>query len=125
MSGSYGNVVGGSLKLSLKRKGAEGLEDSVARKKKKKKKNKKSKKEKKEEEPLAQSHASSSSSSSSSANVDTRTPTQRRFDEAQERKMQAEIEKALKSTHREKIEAFNTKLERLTEHNDIPRITPG
>ena len=31
--------------------------------------------------------------------------------------------KAVKDTHRSKVEEFNYKLSRMTEHNDIPRIS--
>ena len=34
-----------------------------------------------------------------------------------------EIEKAVKTSYRERIENFNAKLSTLTEHNDIPRVS--
>mmetsp|Transcript_6935 Transcript_6935/g.15884 ORF Transcript_6935/g.15884 Transcript_6935/m.15884 type:complete len:113 (+) Transcript_6935:98-436(+) len=43
-----------------------------------------------------------------------------RFSEEQQRR---QLEKAAKRSHRERIEDFNEKLGRLTEHNDIPRVS--
>ncbi|KAL7526495.1 hypothetical protein ACHAWF_001792 [Thalassiosira exigua] len=44
----------------------------------------------------------------------------RKFKRQQERK---EMEKVVGLSHRERVEQFNEKLGKLTEHNDIPRVS--
>eukprot|EP01016_Furgasonia_blochmanni_P049997 TRINITY_DN7662_c0_g1_i1.p2 TRINITY_DN7662_c0_g1~~TRINITY_DN7662_c0_g1_i1.p2 ORF type:complete len:148 (-),score=5.77 TRINITY_DN7662_c0_g1_i1:141-584(-) len=47
------------------------------------------------------------------------------FKLAQEKRIMERIEDKLKSTPREKLEAFNRRLSKLPEHFDIPRVGPG
>lgn len=53
------------------------------------------------------------------------TESERRFLEVQRQRQRDRIEKNLLLTHREKIEQFNDKLEKLPEHFDIPKVGPG
>jgi hypothetical protein len=41
----------------------------------------------------------------------------------QKEREKKEIERVAKQSHRERVEEFNEKLGKLTEHNDIPRIS--
>ncbi|XP_070562452.1 protein FAM32A-like [Ptychodera flava] len=55
--------------------------------------------------------------------VDKRTPAQKAFDKVQEkRQIQRVLEKA-SMTHKQQVESFNAKLDRLTEHYDIPKVS--
>lgn len=56
---------------------------------------------------------------------DTRTPAQRKFDDIRRIRQDREIEKTASMSHRERIEAMNTHLSKLSEHNDMPKIGPG
>jgi protein FAM32A len=51
------------------------------------------------------------------------TDAQKRFLAKQREREKQEAKKLAKSTFRERIENFNTKLSKLSEHNDIPRIS--
>ena len=53
------------------------------------------------------------------------TESEKRFLEVQRQRQRDRIEKNLLLTHREKIEQFNGKLEKLPEHFDIPKVGPG
>ncbi|CCG81322.1 protein of unknown function [Taphrina deformans PYCC 5710] len=57
--------------------------------------------------------------------IDTRTPAQRKFDEIRRIRQEKEIEKTASMSHRERIEAMNTHLSKLTDVNDLPKIGPG
>ena len=53
------------------------------------------------------------------------TESERRFLEVQRQRQRERIEKNLELTHRDKINQFNEKLEKLPEHFDIPKVGPG
>ncbi|CAD7933172.1 unnamed protein product [Amoebophrya sp. A120] len=53
------------------------------------------------------------------------TESQKSFLIAQEKRMAEQTEKAVKLTHREKMDRFNRHLGALSEHFDIPRVGPG
>ncbi|KAK9456888.1 hypothetical protein V1511DRAFT_509572 [Dipodascopsis uninucleata] len=56
---------------------------------------------------------------------DDRTEAEKRFDEIKRRRLEKLLEKKAAKSHRERIEEYNTYLERLTDHNDMPKIGPG
>lgn len=53
---------------------------------------------------------------------DTRTYAEKRFDERLKKKEKDFIEKRSKMSYQEVIDEMNSKLEKLTDHNDMPRI---
>lgn len=57
--------------------------------------------------------------------TDTRTATERRFDETRREREGEEIRRAAEKTHRQKVQEFNEKLAVLSEHHDIPKVGPG
>ncbi|CAI5738565.1 unnamed protein product [Hyaloperonospora brassicae] len=57
------------------------------------------------------------------ADVDDRTPAQRRHAEHQKKREQEEIAKLASKTYRERIEELNQHLGSLTEHHDVPRVS--
>ena len=79
----------------------------------------------------AQSNSSSSSSSSSSNNNNhKKTADSEYLTEAQRRHRDKKLElesrtdkKLTTTTYRDRVEMFNAKLGRMTEHNDIPRVS--
>lgn len=56
---------------------------------------------------------------------DTRTEAQKKFDAAQEKREVELIAKKASKTYRSRMEEFNQYLANLSEHHDIPRVTPG
>lgn len=50
------------------------------------------------------------------------TPTERKSLERKKKRQREELEQVGSKSHRERIEEFNEKLGKLTEHNDIPRV---
>ncbi|PWZ01200.1 DUF1754-domain-containing protein [Testicularia cyperi] len=61
-------------------------------------------------------------SASSTRNM---TDAERKFDEVRRKRMHEKIRKEAKTTHKDKVDAFNRYLESLTEHHDIPKVGPG
>ncbi|UKK00979.2 hypothetical protein MACK_001792 [Theileria orientalis] len=53
------------------------------------------------------------------------TSSEKTFKIAQIKRTYQRIENSLKESHREKIEKFNSKLSKLSEHFDIPKVGPG
>ncbi|EAN30659.1 hypothetical protein TpMuguga_03g00818 [Theileria parva strain Muguga] len=53
------------------------------------------------------------------------TSSEKAFKIAQIKRTYKRIEQSLKESHREKIEKFNNKLSKLSEHFDIPKVGPG
>lgn len=51
------------------------------------------------------------------------TDAQKRFKQKQQERETAEAKKLVGSSYRERINQFNEKLSKLTEHNDIPRVS--
>ncbi|KAL9936538.1 hypothetical protein V8E36_004606 [Tilletia maclaganii] len=69
-----------------------------------------------------------SSSSSAHAGGSTqleRTEAERRFDEIQKKRLVDKVKTEAKQSHKEKVDKFNTYLESLSEHYDIPKVGPG
>ncbi|PCH33975.1 DUF1754-domain-containing protein [Wolfiporia cocos MD-104 SS10] len=129
---------GGTLKLR------GGVADGgIVKKKKSKSKPKKEEKEKdrapepemvKELEKLLEEEGrrsgSPSASGSSSAvpvagSSDRKTAAEKRFEEVQRKRLAAKVAKLATKTHKDRVHEFNTKLEALSEHHDIPKVGPG
>jgi len=101
----------------------------------KKKKNKKRKRESTEEPLEHESKKTKSDTQSEQPALETapvadpiadwRTPSQKAFDTVQEQRKQALLEKSIVKSHRQKIDDFNEKLSKLSEHYDIPKVGPG
>ncbi|SIO73902.1 conserved protein, unknown function [Babesia microti strain RI] len=53
------------------------------------------------------------------------TQSEKSFKIAQIKRSSKRVESHLRMTHREKVEQFNQKLSKLTEHFDIPKVGPG
>lgn len=53
------------------------------------------------------------------------TDSERKFEEARRKRLQDKIRKEAKTSHKEKVEAFNKYLGSLSEHHDIPKVGPG
>ncbi|GIX61985.1 7-dehydrocholesterol reductase [Babesia caballi] len=53
------------------------------------------------------------------------TPSENSFRIAQIKRTAKKVESLLKETHRERVEKFNQKLSKLSEHFDIPKVGPG
>ncbi|KAL5494905.1 hypothetical protein ACEPAI_367 [Sanghuangporus weigelae] len=115
---------GGSLKL---KRGV--IEGGVT--KKKKKKDKSSKPKVRKEEPV--SLGDDGLGEGSSSKLDRRSPTdamddgkteaERRFEEAQRKRMEERIKKLASQTHKDRVHDYNMKLEALSEHHDIPKAS--
>ncbi|PVU88155.1 hypothetical protein BB559_005700, partial [Furculomyces boomerangus] len=56
---------------------------------------------------------------------DGRTENERKFKEVQEKRKRSRIEKLISKSHKEKVQEFNEKLDRLPEHHDMPKVGPG
>ncbi|KAE8233973.1 hypothetical protein CF326_g981 [Tilletia indica] len=86
--------------------------------------------------PQASSSSSSSSKPSGSTAAEERassseplslerTDAERRFDEIQRKRLVEKVKSEAKKSHKEKVDKFNTYLESLSEHYDIPKVGPG
>lgn len=53
------------------------------------------------------------------------TEAEKRFDELRRKRLLERAEREGAKSHRERVEEFNQKLARQTEHNDMPKIGPG
>ncbi|CAM1300048.1 FAM32A (predicted) [Pycnogonum litorale] len=107
MSDDYDNVTRGSLKLK-----GEGV------------KKKKKRKDKKVEKVLQQIRQDKSASETGAKKVkDTRTEAQKKFDSMQEKRKLARILEKASKTHKQRVEEFNSHLDSLTEHYDIPKVS--
>ncbi|CAL1695006.1 unnamed protein product [Somion occarium] len=125
---------GGSLKL----KG--GVVDGGIVKKKKKSKSKSIEKDvdaeaqrlkeleaimREEEAKAVSSSGSSRASPAATSSSDKKTAAERRFEETQRKRLAAKVAKLATKTHKDRVNEFNTKLELLSEHHDIPKVGPG
>eukprot|EP01039_Chlorochromonas_danica_P001414 gene1414-1538_t len=81
------------------------------------------KKRSSEEAVGGSSEGSSSSSSHSEGKEVHLTEAQRRFKEKKRALEEKRVKQLAKTTLRDRIDDFNAKLSRLTEHNDIPRVS--
>ncbi|KAH9898218.1 DUF1754-domain-containing protein [Cubamyces lactineus] len=138
MSSDYDFRPGGSLKL----KG--GVTDGGIVKKKKKSKSKDKEKEKaaspgedrvkaleraiKEDEAKSVSPSGSGRNSPalvSSSSGDRKTAAEKRFEEVQRKRLAEKVARLATKTHKDRVNEFNSKLEALSEHHDIPKVGPG
>lgn len=163
---SYGNFMGGALKLKSDGPSSSAPElasadERKAKKDKKHKKHKKSKKGKEKKEKKVKkdkskkrqrrdegrdsgndsddSHSRSgkkarhdgkeatasaaAASDSGEEGLEGLTPSQRKFELSRRKREKERIDKMLSKTHRQKIDEFNDKLSKLTEHHDMPKIS--
>ena len=139
----FDNVVESKLKL----KGSSALTSSKKRKSKKKekkkrkkdKKNKKQKKEKKEEkeeeeyveqqiveesnlQPIDQPKSMESSLQEIRS---TKTESEKKFELIQKLRKKEKIQKMSEKSYRDKLKDYNSFLDTLSEHHDIPKVGPG
>ncbi|KAJ7103345.1 hypothetical protein B0H15DRAFT_811904 [Mycena belliarum] len=121
---------GGSLKL----KGV--AEGGIVKKKKKKSRQKQESEQERERtrdllfredaEALKNSlPASGTNSPAPGASSDRKTDAEKRFEEAQRRRLAERVAKLANKTHKDRVSEFNAHLESLSEHHDIPKVGPG
>ncbi|KAK7058378.1 hypothetical protein VNI00_002012 [Paramarasmius palmivorus] len=120
---------------SLKLKGT--VIDGGVKKKKKKSKSKTGAEEDRElkraKELLLQDDAdlslkasgSGRNSPAASSSKNSKTEAEKRFDEVQKRRLQQRVAKLANKTHKDRVNEFNSHLETLSEHHDIPKVGPG
>ncbi|KAK9895939.1 DUF1754-domain-containing protein [Cystobasidium minutum MCA 4210] len=53
------------------------------------------------------------------------TESERRYEEVRRKRLAEKVRKEAKKSHKDRVQEFNDKLERLSEHHDLPRIGPG
>ncbi|KAF8807827.1 DUF1754-domain-containing protein [Phlegmacium glaucopus] len=127
----YSTRPGGSLKL----KGGV-AEGGIVKKKKKKSKTKAEISTKDHDrdavkELLFQDDADNAPSGSGhnsppvSSNSSRKTEAEKRFEEAQQRRLAQRVAKLANKTHKDRVNEFNAHLESLSEHHDIPKVGPG
>ncbi|OCH94674.1 DUF1754-domain-containing protein [Obba rivulosa] len=127
---------GGSLKL----KGGVAEGGIVKKKKKSKAKDKEKEKaveserlkeleqlvqEAKDEERKSASPSGSSRASPALVGGDKKTPAEKRFEEVQRKRLAEKVAKLANKSHKDRVHEFNSKLEALSEHHDIPKVGPG
>ncbi|ETW87025.1 hypothetical protein HETIRDRAFT_99428 [Heterobasidion irregulare TC 32-1] len=115
---------GGSLKIR------GGVAEGGITKKKKKSKSKGDKDKKKdavkEDSPVLTSSADGSRNSPlPGSSSDRKTEAERRFQEVQRKRLEERVKKLATKTHKDRVHEFNSKLEALSEHHDIPKVGPG
>lgn len=54
-----------------------------------------------------------------------KTPTERAFEARQKEKLTKTIKADQLKSHKQRVDDFNKKLEILSEHHDLPKVTPG
>ncbi|THV07542.1 DUF1754-domain-containing protein [Dendrothele bispora CBS 962.96] len=54
-----------------------------------------------------------------------KTDAEKRFDEVQKRRLAQKVAKLATKTHKDRVNEFNSNLELLSEHHDIPKVGPG
>ncbi|KAF8632935.1 hypothetical protein AX15_001544 [Amanita polypyramis BW_CC] len=133
MSDAYSVRPGGALKLK------SGVSDGGVVKKKKKKSKSKQETELEAERDRAKEAAlkeeistlspegsnRSSPSAVSNNNSSKKTEAEKRFEESQKQRLAQRVAKLARKTHKDRVNEFNTKLESLSEHHDIPKVGPG
>ncbi|TFK94373.1 DUF1754-domain-containing protein [Polyporus arcularius HHB13444] len=136
MSSDYNFRPGGSLKL----KGGV-TEGGIVKKKKKAKSTKKEKAASPDEDRLkaleraiqddeakAASPVGSGRNSpalAGSSSSDRKTAAEKRFEEVQRKRLAEKVARLANKSHKDRVNEFNTKLELLSEHHDIPKVGPG
>ncbi len=53
------------------------------------------------------------------------TEAERKFEEVRRKRMHQRIAKEARTSHKDKVDAFNSYLSSLSEHHDIPKVGPG
>ncbi|CDR98821.1 uncharacterized protein SPSC_04745 [Sporisorium scitamineum] len=136
-SSAYAFKPGGSLKL----KGDDGKKD---KNKKKKVKSSLSHESKHASASASSSHSSSKQkasyddeqlddqtkdldpgSSATATGGRSMTEAERKFEQVRRKRMQQRIAKEARTSHKDKVDAFNKYLASLSEHHDIPKVGPG
>ncbi|KAG1864756.1 hypothetical protein DFJ58DRAFT_772670 [Suillus subalutaceus] len=79
----------------------------------------------KEEAELASGSASGSNSPALPGSDVRKTDAERRFEEAQRRRLENKVAQLARKTHKDRVNELNAKLESLSEHHDIPKVGPG
>ncbi|KAF8506754.1 DUF1754-domain-containing protein [Russula emetica] len=54
-----------------------------------------------------------------------KTAAEKRFQEVQRKRLADKVKKLAGKTHKDRVHEFNSKLETLSEHHDIPKVGPG
>ncbi|KAG9117708.1 hypothetical protein FRC07_007324 [Ceratobasidium sp. 392] len=67
----------------------------------------------------------SPAASSSKPSDSNKTPAEIRFEETQRKRRLERVSKLASQTHKDRVHEFNSKLEALSEHHDIPKVGPG
>ncbi|KIM34218.1 hypothetical protein M408DRAFT_325679 [Serendipita vermifera MAFF 305830] len=67
----------------------------------------------------------SPSAGGSGSGTPVKTEAERRFEETQRRRLLDKVSKMASKTHKDRVSEFNSKLESLSEHHDIPKVGPG
>ncbi|KAI9460537.1 hypothetical protein BJY52DRAFT_1211413 [Lactarius psammicola] len=113
---------GGSLKL-------KGVAEGGVVKKKKKLRSDQTAKGAIQDEGQSNKASPSGSSRSSPAiagsSDDKKTAAEKRFQEVQRKRLADKVKKLAGKTHKDRVHEFNSKLESLSEHHDIPKVGPG
>ncbi|EKM49248.1 uncharacterized protein PHACADRAFT_265720 [Phanerochaete carnosa HHB-10118-sp] len=78
-----------------------------------------------EEEGKTTSPAGSSRASPSVVSSERKTAAEKRFEEVQRKRLADKVTKLANKTHKDRVSDFNSKLEALSEHHDIPKVGPG
>ncbi|KAN0133211.1 DUF1754 domain containing protein [Lactarius tabidus] len=114
---------GGSLKL----KGGV-AEGGVVKKKKKPKGDQTSKGVNQDEGQSSKASPSGSGRNSPAiggSSDDKKTAAEKRFQQVQRKRLNDKVKKLAGKTHKDRVHEFNSKLESLSEHHDIPKVGPG
>ncbi|KAI0801089.1 hypothetical protein C8Q74DRAFT_1240255 [Fomes fomentarius] len=81
----------------------------------------------KEDEAKAASPSGSGRNSPAvaSGSSDRKTAAERRFEEVQKKRLADKVARLAHKSHKDRVHEFNSKLEALSEHHDIPKVGPG
>ncbi|TFK36960.1 hypothetical protein BDQ12DRAFT_686160 [Crucibulum laeve] len=78
-----------------------------------------------EEEGVNSSSGSGRNSPATQGSSSRKTEAEKRFEEAQKRRLAERVAKLAHKTHKDRVNEFNNHLESLSEHHDIPKVGPG
>ncbi|KAJ3725555.1 hypothetical protein DFJ43DRAFT_1089099 [Lentinula guzmanii] len=68
---------------------------------------------------------SSRNSPAAGSSRSSKTEAERRFEEVQKQRLAQRVAKLANKTHKDRVNEFNSHLESLSEHHDIPKVGPG
>ncbi|KAI8048322.1 uncharacterized protein B0P05DRAFT_576031 [Gilbertella persicaria] len=54
-----------------------------------------------------------------------KTEAEKKFEETKRQRQMERVSKAAAKSHKDRVQEFNQKLEKLSEHHDIPKVGPG